>query len=201
MAAAAERAAWRPLLKVKLGGGDDDASASPRCAARRRAPSSSSTPTRAGAPTISPQNLAACADAGVTLVEQPLPEGARRGARAHPAADPGLRRRERARPRFARRACRQVRRRQHQARQGRRPDRGIGACRAPPNSAAWPSWSAAWWRPRWRWRRRCWWRSVRAWSISTGRSCLAKDRAGGPALRRQPRLSARTGAVGLTQVG
>ena len=34
MAAAAERAAWRPLLKVKLGGGDDDGK---RIAAVRRA--------------------------------------------------------------------------------------------------------------------------------------------------------------------
>jgi L-alanine-DL-glutamate epimerase-like enolase superfamily enzyme len=75
MAAAAERAAWRPLLKVKLGGGDDDGK---RIAAVRRA-----------APRAEiivdvnegwrvddlAENLAACADAGVTLVEQPLPEG------------------------------------------------------------------------------------------------------------------------------
>ncbi len=74
MAEAAERAAWRPLLKVKLGGGDDDGK---RIAAVRRA-----------APRAEiivdvnegwrednlAQNLAACADAGVTLVEQPLPE-------------------------------------------------------------------------------------------------------------------------------
>ena len=37
------------------------------------------------------QNLAACAAAGVTLIEQPLPEG-RDGALAHRAADSGLRR-------------------------------------------------------------------------------------------------------------
>jgi len=74
MAEAAERAAWRPLLKVKLGG-DDDAK---RIAAVRRA-----------APRVDlivdvnegwvedslAENLAACADAGVALVEQPLPEG------------------------------------------------------------------------------------------------------------------------------
>ena len=82
MAEAAERAAWRPLLKVKLGGGDDDGK---RIAAVRRA-----------APRAElivdvnegwreddlAQNLAACADAGVTLVEQPLPEG-RDDALAH----------------------------------------------------------------------------------------------------------------------
>ena len=75
MAQAAERAASRPLLKVKLGGGDDDGA---RIAAVRRA-----------APTAElivdanegwdennlEQNLAACAAAGVTLIEQPLPEG------------------------------------------------------------------------------------------------------------------------------
>ena len=75
MAQAAERAALRPLLKVKLGGGDDDRT---RIAAVRRA---------ATRPEIIvdvnegwraddlARNLAACADAGVTLVEQPLPEG------------------------------------------------------------------------------------------------------------------------------
>ena len=50
----------------------------------------------------------------------------RRCAVAHDAAAAGLRRRERTRGSFARRAGRQVRRRQHQARQGRRPDRGTG---------------------------------------------------------------------------
>ncbi len=75
MAIAAERAAWRPLLKVKLGGGSNDRD---RIAAVRRA---------APRPEIIvdanegwdadnfEQNLAACADAGVTLIEQPLPEG------------------------------------------------------------------------------------------------------------------------------
>jgi L-alanine-DL-glutamate epimerase-like enolase superfamily enzyme len=71
MAEAAERAAWRPSLKVKLGGDDDGE----RIAAVRR-----------GAPQAElivdvnegwrednlAENLAACADAGVTLVEQPL---------------------------------------------------------------------------------------------------------------------------------
>jgi L-Ala-D/L-Glu epimerase len=75
MAAAAKAAAHRPLLKVKLGQPGD----SERIAA-----------IRAGAPKAelivdanegwNPQNLAenlaACAGAGVTLVEQPLPDGA-----------------------------------------------------------------------------------------------------------------------------
>ena len=74
MAEAAERAAWRPSLKVKLGGDDDGE----RIAAVRR-----------GAPQAElivdvnegwrednlAENLAACADAGVTLVEQPLRAG------------------------------------------------------------------------------------------------------------------------------
>jgi L-alanine-DL-glutamate epimerase-like enolase superfamily enzyme len=75
MARAAADAAWRPLLKVKLGGGAEDGR---RIAAVRRA-----------APRVElivdanegweaenlQQNLAACADAGVTLIEQPLAEG------------------------------------------------------------------------------------------------------------------------------
>jgi L-alanine-DL-glutamate epimerase-like enolase superfamily enzyme len=75
MGDAALRAASRPLLKVKLGGGRDDAE---RIAAVRR-----------GAPEAElivdanegwsddelERNLAACAQAGVTLIEQPLPEG------------------------------------------------------------------------------------------------------------------------------
>jgi L-alanine-DL-glutamate epimerase-like enolase superfamily enzyme len=75
MAEAAERAAWRPLLKVKLGGGDDDRK---RIAAVRRAAPRTEiiVDVNEGWPAdnLAP-NLAACADAGVTLVEQPLPEG------------------------------------------------------------------------------------------------------------------------------
>jgi L-alanine-DL-glutamate epimerase-like enolase superfamily enzyme len=75
MAAAAERAAWRPLLKVKLGGGDDDGK---RIAAVRRAAPRAEIIVDVNegwrADDLA-QNLAACADAGVTLVEQPLPEG------------------------------------------------------------------------------------------------------------------------------
>ena len=74
MAAAAERAAWRPLLKVKLGGGDDGT----RIAAVRRAAPRAQLIVDANEgwnPDNFEANLAACADAGVTLIEQPLPEG------------------------------------------------------------------------------------------------------------------------------
>jgi L-alanine-DL-glutamate epimerase-like enolase superfamily enzyme len=72
MAAAAEKVADRALLKVKLGGRDDPARiaavrrAAPRCELIVDANESWTGDDLA-------QNLAACADAGVTLVEQPLP--------------------------------------------------------------------------------------------------------------------------------
>jgi L-alanine-DL-glutamate epimerase-like enolase superfamily enzyme len=74
MAEAAERAADRPLLKVKLGGeGDGSRIAAVRCAAPR---AELIVDANEGwtADNLA-QNLAACADAGVTLIEQPLPEG------------------------------------------------------------------------------------------------------------------------------
>jgi L-Ala-D/L-Glu epimerase len=74
MAAAAERAAWRPLLKVKLGGEDDGK----RIAAVRRAAPKADIIVDANEGWTAENfatNLAACADAGVTLIEQPLPEG------------------------------------------------------------------------------------------------------------------------------
>jgi L-Ala-D/L-Glu epimerase len=75
MAAAAERAASRLLLKVKLGGPGDDRR---RIAAVRRAAPRSELIVDANegwdADSLAP-NLAACADAGVTLIEQPLPQG------------------------------------------------------------------------------------------------------------------------------
>jgi L-alanine-DL-glutamate epimerase-like enolase superfamily enzyme len=75
MAQAAERAALRPLLKVKLGGGDDDRT---RIAGVRRAAPRAEIIVDVNegwrADDLE-RNLAACADAGVTLVEQPLPEG------------------------------------------------------------------------------------------------------------------------------
>jgi L-Ala-D/L-Glu epimerase len=72
MAAAAAAASTRPLLKVKLGGdGDPD-----RIAAVRRAAPQAELIVDANegwrAANLAP-NLAACAAAGVTLVEQPLP--------------------------------------------------------------------------------------------------------------------------------
>jgi L-alanine-DL-glutamate epimerase-like enolase superfamily enzyme len=75
MAAAAERAAWRPLLKVKLGGGGDDRE---RITAVRRAAPQAEIIVDANEGWDADnfeQNLAACADVGVTLIEQPLPEG------------------------------------------------------------------------------------------------------------------------------
>ena len=73
MAAAAEQAAWRPLLKIKLGAGDDGA----RIAAVRRAAPKADLIVDANegweADNLQ-HNLAACADAGVTLIEQPLPQ-------------------------------------------------------------------------------------------------------------------------------
>jgi L-Ala-D/L-Glu epimerase len=75
MAQAAEAAASRPLLKVKLGGGEDDRM---RIAAVRRAAPRAEIIVDANegwSEDNLAQNLAACADAGVTLIEQPLPEG------------------------------------------------------------------------------------------------------------------------------
>ena len=74
MAAAAAQAAHRPLLKIKLGSSNDAA----RIAAVRRAAPSSELIVDANegwsAASLA-ANLAACAEAGVTLVEQPLPAG------------------------------------------------------------------------------------------------------------------------------
>ena len=74
MAEAAARAADRPLLKVKLGSGDDRE----RIAAVRRAAPHAELIVDANEGWTDDnlvQNLAACAQAGVTLIEQPLPEG------------------------------------------------------------------------------------------------------------------------------
>jgi L-Ala-D/L-Glu epimerase len=76
MAEAAEQAASRPSLKVKLGGGADDGK---RIAAVRRAAPRAQLIVDANegwAADDLAQNFAACAAAGVTLIEQPLPEGA-----------------------------------------------------------------------------------------------------------------------------
>jgi L-alanine-DL-glutamate epimerase-like enolase superfamily enzyme len=74
MAQAAERAADRPLLKVKLGGAGDGE----RIAAVRRAAPKAELIVDANEGWSEDnlvQNLAACAEACVTLIEQPLPEG------------------------------------------------------------------------------------------------------------------------------
>lgn len=74
MAAATEKAAHRPLLKIKLGGdGDGERIA----AVRRAAPKSELIvdANEAWTPSNLEPHLAACAEAGVTLVEQPLPAG------------------------------------------------------------------------------------------------------------------------------
>jgi L-alanine-DL-glutamate epimerase-like enolase superfamily enzyme len=74
MAEAAAHAAGRPLLKVKLGSGDDRE----RIAAVRRAAPRAELIVDANEGWTGDnlvQNLAACAAAKVTLIEQPLPEG------------------------------------------------------------------------------------------------------------------------------
>jgi L-alanine-DL-glutamate epimerase-like enolase superfamily enzyme len=74
MAEAAARAAHRPLLKVKLGGDGDEA----RIAAVRRAAPEAELivdANEAWRDDNLQRHLAACAAAGVTLVEQPLPAG------------------------------------------------------------------------------------------------------------------------------
>ena len=74
MAAATARAAHRPLLKIKLGGDGDDARIA---AVRQSAPESELIvdANEAWTPGNLERNLAACAQAGVTLVEQPLAAG------------------------------------------------------------------------------------------------------------------------------
>ena len=74
MAAATVKAAHRPLLKIKLGGDSDGM----RIAAVRKAAPESELIVDANEAWTSgnlERNLAACAEAGVTLVEQPLPAG------------------------------------------------------------------------------------------------------------------------------
>jgi L-Ala-D/L-Glu epimerase / N-acetyl-D-glutamate racemase len=75
MVNAALRAKGRPLLKVKLGGGGDDAE---RIAAVRRAAPEAELIVDANegwSEESLERNLTACAQAGVTLIEQPLAEG------------------------------------------------------------------------------------------------------------------------------
>ncbi len=74
MAAATAQAAHRPLLKIKLGGDGDGARIA---AVRKSAPESELIVDANEAWTDAnlEQNLAECAELGVTLVEQPLPAG------------------------------------------------------------------------------------------------------------------------------
>jgi L-alanine-DL-glutamate epimerase-like enolase superfamily enzyme len=74
MAAATAKAAHRPLLKIKLGGDGDGRRIA---AVRKAAPESELIVDANEAWTVGnlEQNLAECAEVGVTLVEQPLPAG------------------------------------------------------------------------------------------------------------------------------
>ncbi|TGD94883.1 N-acetyl-D-Glu racemase DgcA [Methylobacterium nonmethylotrophicum] len=74
MEAAARAAASRPLLKVKLGGAGDPERIA---AVRRGAPASALVvdANEAWSPETIAANLAACVEAGVRLIEQPLPAG------------------------------------------------------------------------------------------------------------------------------
>ena len=87
MAAAAARAASRRLLKVKLGGGGNAAriravrAAAPDCQLIVDA-------NEAWSPADVAENIAACAEAGVTLIEQPLPAGADQCLAASPRPIP-----------------------------------------------------------------------------------------------------------------
>jgi len=79
MAAAAAKAADRSLLKVKLGGSDDQGGDAARIAAVRAAAPQATLIVDANEGWNDANlagNLAACAQAGVVLVEQPLPDGA-----------------------------------------------------------------------------------------------------------------------------
>ena len=74
MAEATARAAHRPLLKIKLGGDGDEA----RIAAVRKAAPKAELIVDANEAWTDgnlARHLAACADAGVTMIEQPLPAG------------------------------------------------------------------------------------------------------------------------------
>ena len=166
MARAAERAAERPLLKVKLGTGDDRE----RIAAVRRAAPKAELIVDANEGWTEDnlvQNLAACAQAGVTLIEQPLPEG----------RDDALARIQRPIPVCADESVHD--RASLAALAGKydavnvKLDKTGGLTEAmlaaEAERAALRSWSAAWWRRRSPWRRPCWWRNGPASSISTGR--------------------------------
>jgi L-Ala-D/L-Glu epimerase len=75
MGRAAAAAAWRPLLKVKVGA---DGTHERLCAVRQAAPRAEliADANEAWEPANLAENLGLCARAGVSLVEQPLPAGA-----------------------------------------------------------------------------------------------------------------------------
>ena len=96
MAQAARAAAARPLLKIKLGSGDEDPA---RIRAIRNAAPATELIVDANegwTPQSLAANLAACAEVGVTLIEQPLPAGRRFGPCGGCTSDPDLRGRKRA---------------------------------------------------------------------------------------------------------
>ena len=84
MMVAAEKAATRALLKVKLGG-VDGGDPSRIAAVRRAAPNATLIvdANEGWQPETLETNLAACADAGVELVEQPLPDTRDEALRSH----------------------------------------------------------------------------------------------------------------------
>ena len=75
MAAQARANADRPVLKVKIGGEGDIERIRAVVERGACAAASSSTPMKAGATPTSAENLAAAAELGVALIEQPLPAG------------------------------------------------------------------------------------------------------------------------------
>ena len=153
MAEATAKAAHRPLLKIKLGGDGDDA----RIAAVRKAAPDSELIVDANESWTDDniaRNLDACAAAGVTLVEQPLPAGrdealAKLRRPIAVCADESVHDRA-----SLRAASRPLRRDQHQARQDRRADRGAGACGQRPRARLRHHGRLHGRRPRCRWRRR-----------------------------------------------
>ena len=102
MADAVRKASGRPILKIKLGAPEGDLE---RIAAVRAAAPDATLIADANegwsGDTLD-RHLAACAEAGVALIEQPLPAAKDEALRRRPAAGAALRRRERARPSRAR---------------------------------------------------------------------------------------------------
>ena len=196
MAEAARAAAARKLLKIKLGGAGDPE----RIAAVRQAAPHAELIVDANEGWTAENlaaNLAACAAAGVTLVEQPLPANADAALASIPRPIPVC-------------ADESVHDRLGLASLVGRYDAvnikldktgGLTEALAMAAEAA----AARLWRHgrlhggdlARRWRRPCWWRSARAWSISTGRCCWRRTARTGCAtraawfIRRRPRYGGR----------